>query len=95
MYKKVTKVKEYFTKDGKNVYKKTTDVDMCDTVVTDMTFLLRLLEYVRETVMSDVELHTLADILQDKSEDYIVLHISHYDEVIKELNEKKALATVS
>lgn len=94
MYKKITKVKEFFTKNGKEVYKKTTDTDMCDTVITDMTFLLRLLEYVRETVLTDVELHTLAEVLEEKSEDYLILKIGHYEEVLKEFNSKKSL-TVS
>jgi hypothetical protein len=85
MYKKVTKVKEYFTnKEGEEVQIKTVGEKSEAVVIMDVPLSIRILEHVREKVTNDVEVHKLAKVLTDLSEEHTVLRMSDYEKVLAE-----------
>ena len=85
MYKKVTKVKEYFTdREGNEVTVKTEGEKFEDVIVMDIPLAIRMLEYVREKLTTDVEVHKLAKVLTEMSEDFVILRMTEYDKIMQE-----------
>lgn len=69
MYKKVTKIKEYFGRPP-------------NCICTDVPLFIRLLEYAREEASKDADLHILAERLLELSEEE-VLTMEHYEALMK------------
>lgn len=86
MYKKKTKIKEYFTdKEGNKVTIKTEGTKAENLIIMDVPLAIRMLEYVRESLTSDVEVHKLAKVLTDMSEEHVILRMSEYDQIMVDL----------
>jgi hypothetical protein len=63
-------------------------VDEKDTVTMDIPLLIRVLEFIREDVKTDVELHKVVERLIDMRHD-VPLTMEHYDSITGKLKESK------
>lgn len=73
-------VEEHFSAQPKLKNMQTENVK--DSICVDVPLMIRLLEYTRESVRSDVELHYVAERLVELSEYGDVLDMASYEDIV-------------
>lgn len=63
------------------MYTKTT-INECDVIKTDVPLMIRLLEYAREDIKSDTDLHKIAENLISLCDTRQVLAMSDFEDIV-------------
>lgn len=62
-------------------------VNTQEVVIMDVPLLIRVLELVKEELTSDVEIHNLASNLIHESNEYGILCMKHYEDILEDVKE--------